>query len=136
MSYGIAASLSIQDVGRIILREKCPEIVEYGSCKCGRKLGQHTHACLTTYLKTRDPWCGCEHCHIQTDAMSSQDLPKGSYVVYEFRNANDGRKYTCLVDRVENGWVIDVHVGTWASTSFRPQDVIVWELHTPRGQHK
>lgn len=46
------------------LKEKNPSLIATGSCVCGRKFSEHTFECITTFLDTRDPKCGCNNCHI------------------------------------------------------------------------
>lgn len=44
---------------------KNPKLYSTGTCECGRKIGDHTPACTTKeFIKTRDPKCGCDECHI------------------------------------------------------------------------
>lgn len=61
------------------------------------------------------------------------DLKKGDMVVYEGRIANDGRKRTCVVAGFNGDWVLDVNAGTHLSNSFRPQDVVIWEIRRSKG---
>lgn len=56
-----------------------------------------------------------------------ETFPIGNLVTYEYRSANDGRKYVCKVKGYKDGWVVDENAGTTFSSSFRPEDVIIWE---------
>lgn len=54
--------------------------------------------------------------------------PKGKQVTYEYRSNHTGRRYVCTVVGERDGWVLDVNHGTHLSTSFRPEDVIVFAV--------
>lgn len=62
------------------------------------------------------------------------NFQKGDLIVYEHLRPNDGRKYACQVVGERDGWVLDVAQGTHCSASFKPNDVIIWEVHKPRGK--
>ncbi len=51
----------------------------------------------------------------------------GDWVVYELKCSNSGRKYTCIVVGEKDGWILDREHGTGFSSSFRPDEVIIWE---------
>lgn len=55
------------------------------------------------------------------------EFPVGNVVTYEFRSSNSGIKYTCSVVGASDGWILDVNHGTNLSSSFRPEDVFIWE---------
>lgn len=59
--------------------------------------------------------------------MDLKDFELGDWVVYELKNSNSGRKYTCIVVGIKDGWVKDRENGTHLSNSFRPEDVVIWE---------
>jgi hypothetical protein len=46
------------------LKDKNPELIRTGKCVCGRRFTEHTFDCITTFLDSRDPKCGCESCHV------------------------------------------------------------------------
>jgi hypothetical protein len=46
------------------LSEKNPKLIATGECECGRIGNQHTFDCITVYLDSRDPKCGCDKCHV------------------------------------------------------------------------
>lgn len=46
------------------LSEKNPNLTATGACECGRVSNHHTFDCITIYLDSRDPNCGCDKCHV------------------------------------------------------------------------
>lgn len=64
--------------------------------------------------------------------MTTPTFQLGELVVYEHKRPNDGRKHMCRVVGVKDGWVLDADHGTSNSSSFKPDDVIVWEVLKPR----
>lgn len=59
--------------------------------------------------------------------MIEEQFPIGNLITYEFRRPNDGRKHLCKVIGHKDGWVLDENAGNCFSSSFRPEDVIIWE---------
>jgi len=60
-------------------------------------------------------------------ATIEETFPLGNLVTYEYFSANDGRKYVCKIIGYRDGWVLDENSGTCFSSSFRPENAIIWE---------
>lgn len=57
------------------------------------------------------------------------NFQKGDIITYEYLRKNDGTKHICIVGECKDGWVFDaVNRGTHLSSSFRPEDVVIWEV--------
>lgn len=64
---------------------------------------------------------------------------KGDIITFEYRRPNDGRRWSCLFDKEEDGWVKDQRSGTdlqHLSSSFRREDVVIWEIISQKKRNK
>ena len=53
----------------------------------------------------------------------------GDVIVYEHKDALDGRKWSCKVGRINGDWHHDINEGKCNSSSFQLSKVIIWEHH-------
>lgn len=65
-------------------------------------------------------------------AHTLKDFKPGLIVVYESGLSNDGIRRVCLINEIRDGWILDREHGTSASMSFKPENVVVWEIIKPQ----